>query len=38
MDKPIYLVRYFDEMPDTIFAAVHDQATNQHFLQVMFPN
>jgi hypothetical protein len=38
MNKPIYLVRYFEEMPDTIFVALHDPQTNSHFLRVMTAN
>lgn len=37
MNKPIYLVRYFEEMADTIFVALLDPQTNKHFLRVMTP-
>ena len=38
MDKPITLVRYFDELPETIFAATQDPATGVSFLRVMLPH
>ena len=36
MSKQIYLIKYFDEMPDTIFAATTDN--NQSYLQINFPS